>query len=107
MTHVTCRLTAKDRDQLRSPTLGNQVWATFLGLGLGLGPVLGRVSPLDRKIEVVCACVCRLIAMVSAAGQPTDNLTPPTNVASSTSASATMNESLPCKLIMYQVVGFL
>jgi len=29
MTHVTCRLTAKNRDQLRNPTLGNQVWATF------------------------------------------------------------------------------
>ena len=29
MTHVTCRLTAKYRDQLRNPTLGNRVWATF------------------------------------------------------------------------------
>jgi len=28
MTHVTCRLTAKNR-QLRNPTLGNQVWVTF------------------------------------------------------------------------------
>jgi len=27
MTHVTCRLTAKNRI---SPTLGNPVWATFL-----------------------------------------------------------------------------
>ena len=26
---VTCWLTAKNRDQLRNPTLGNQVWATF------------------------------------------------------------------------------
>jgi len=25
MTHVTCRLTAKNRDQLRNPTLGNRV----------------------------------------------------------------------------------
>jgi len=30
MTHVTCRLTAKNRDQLRNSTLGNGVWATFL-----------------------------------------------------------------------------
>jgi len=30
MTHVTCRLTAKNRDQLRNPTLGNRVRATFL-----------------------------------------------------------------------------
>ena len=29
MTHVTCRLTAKNRDQLRYPTLRNRVWATF------------------------------------------------------------------------------
>ena len=29
MTHVTCRLTAKNRDQLRNPTLGNRVWTTF------------------------------------------------------------------------------
>ena len=29
MTHVICRLTAKNRDQLRNPTLGNWVWATF------------------------------------------------------------------------------
>ena len=27
MTHVTCRLTAKNRDQHRNPTLGNRVWA--------------------------------------------------------------------------------
>jgi len=30
MTHITCRLTAKNRDQLRNPTLGNRVWTTFL-----------------------------------------------------------------------------
>jgi len=30
MIHVTCKLTAKNRDQLRNPTLGNRVWATFL-----------------------------------------------------------------------------
>jgi len=30
MTHVTCKLTAKNRDRLRNPTLGNRVWATFL-----------------------------------------------------------------------------
>ena len=29
MIHVTCRLTAKNRDQLRNPTLGNRVRATF------------------------------------------------------------------------------
>jgi len=29
MTHVTCRLTAKNRDQLWNTTLGIRVWATF------------------------------------------------------------------------------
>jgi len=29
MTHVTCGLTAKNRDQLRNPTFGNRVLATF------------------------------------------------------------------------------
>jgi len=29
MTHITCRLTTKNRYQLRNPTLGNRVWATF------------------------------------------------------------------------------
>ena len=33
MTHVTCRLTAKNRDQLRNATLGNRVWATFSSVG--------------------------------------------------------------------------
>ena len=45
MTHITCRLTAKNRDQLRNPTLGNRVW------GLPL-PFLARLAvPL-------AACVC-------------------------------------------------
>ena len=30
MTHITRGLTAKNRDQLRNPTLGNRIWATFL-----------------------------------------------------------------------------
>jgi len=30
MTNVTCRLTAKNRDQLRNPMLGNRVRAIFL-----------------------------------------------------------------------------
>jgi len=30
MTHLTCRLTAKNRDQLRNPALVNRVWVTFL-----------------------------------------------------------------------------
>jgi len=29
MTHVTCRLTARNRDQLRNPTLCNRGWTNF------------------------------------------------------------------------------
>ena len=29
MIHATCWLTAKNRDELWNPTLGNRVWATF------------------------------------------------------------------------------
>jgi len=29
MTHAACRLTAKNRNQLQNPVLGNRVWATF------------------------------------------------------------------------------
>jgi len=29
MIHITCRLTAKNRDQLWNPMLGNRVWAIF------------------------------------------------------------------------------
>jgi len=36
MTHATGRLTAKNRDQLGNPTLGNRVWATFTFLIVGL-----------------------------------------------------------------------
>ena len=32
VTHVTCRLTAKNRDQLRNPTLGNRMWVGYLYL---------------------------------------------------------------------------
>ena len=29
MTHVTCRMTAKNGDQLRNPKLSSRVWASF------------------------------------------------------------------------------
>ena len=49
MTHVTCRLTAKNRDQLRDPTLGNRVglWAAFLstiGLAIRSRDAVGKQS---------------------------------------------------------------
>jgi len=43
MTHVTCRLTGKNRDQLWNPTFGNRVWATFTFL---------RVDEAIRQLAV-------------------------------------------------------
>ena len=48
MTHVTCRLTAKNRDQLLNPTLCNGVWATFTFF---YHCVYGR----ERRARRVCA----------------------------------------------------
>jgi len=54
VTHVTYRLTAKNRDQLLNPTLGNRVWATFTFL-------LIRWTETALCLRVVrpsvCACV--------------------------------------------------
>jgi len=50
MTHVTCRLTAKNRDQLRNPTLGNRVWTT---LELACH-TLWAASPVVAKHEIGC-----------------------------------------------------
>jgi len=47
--HVTCRLTAKNRDQLRNPTLGNRVWATFTFFILVT--VFARRTPLLNKLK--------------------------------------------------------
>jgi len=54
MTYVTCRLTAKHRDQLRNPTLGNRVWATFT---LHLLPFYRRLKTVRiarKKYFVYC-----------------------------------------------------
>jgi len=45
MTHITCRLTAKNQDQLRNRTLGNRVWATFLWAA----STDGQLSPLAAR----------------------------------------------------------
>jgi len=63
MTHVTCRLTAKNRDQLRNLTLGNRVWATFTFLlndrgsavlWLGEGPDPSRWTASWGHLPVHC-----------------------------------------------------
>jgi len=52
MTRVTCRLTAKNRDQLRNPTLGNRVPAIFDNL----------YSPVSTRTGSLCLfCCCTAI----------------------------------------------
>ena len=50
MTDVTFRLTAKNRDQLRNPTLGNRVWATFTFFTVDIG-----ISRAEVRIPTVPA----------------------------------------------------
>jgi len=78
MTHVTCMLTAKNRDQLRNPTLGNRLWATltcFLLVLIGTyvvhdfdpalhrdalehGDAVGWAAARASMCVCVCVCVC-------------------------------------------------
>jgi len=54
MTHITFRLTAKNQDQLRDPTLGNRVWATFTFI---------YKAVIDRRLRPRC---CHLGSYFSA-----------------------------------------
>jgi len=57
MTHVTCSLSAKNRDQVRNPTLGNRVWATFFIATQMI--VLGNFrSIVSRKVETTARSCC-------------------------------------------------
>jgi len=56
MSHITCRLTAKNLDQLRDPTLGNQVWATFLYINCRKCYNKGFDSKLTRKLLYCSRC---------------------------------------------------
>jgi len=51
MTHVTFRLTAKNRDQLRNPMLGSGVWATFTFYRLSR--VVPDEGPLNVRARVL------------------------------------------------------
>jgi len=67
MTHVTCRLTAKNRDQLQNhPTLSNQVWATFTFFTCSYS----ALCDVERAVKRVCvhacvrACVCAKLTLL-------------------------------------------
>ena len=55
MTHVTCRLTAKNRNQLRNPTLCNRVWATFT---LFLFAFNFSDHPVNAWMLILANCSC-------------------------------------------------
>ena len=51
---------AKNRDKLRSPTLGNRVWATFtfiLGCRRVRDNILGRVGAVPTAIDRIAAAI--------------------------------------------------
>jgi len=56
-TRVICRLTAKNRDQLRNPTLGSRVWDTFIFAGvqqqIRRPPLLLSVDETDGRPTVM------------------------------------------------------
>ena len=65
MTHVTCRLTAKNRDQLWNPTLGNRVWATFTFIATRQRRAL-KVTPqvaTQGAESAVYGCLLRAVAV--------------------------------------------
>jgi len=51
MTHITCRLTVKNRDQLRNSTLGNRIWASFLDCVCAVCMPMGLVAWYNRLID--------------------------------------------------------
>ena len=57
MTHVTRRLTAKNRDQLRDPTLGNRVWATFTFKNIILALLYEAISPIAAPMDPPLVCM--------------------------------------------------
>jgi len=78
MTHVTCRLTAKNRDQLRNPTLGSRLWATFTFLNTenhcnNSGSVLSMVSrfaALSNDVMPVCHSALPMMANTTSPAKP-------------------------------------
>jgi len=66
MIHVTCRLTAKNRDHLRDPTLGNRLCMGHLNLSTHQTHNSSEYSPSIRS--TVCARVCCRVCSVRRAG---------------------------------------
>ena len=53
MTNFICRLTARNRDQLRNPTLGNRVWDTVYLLSITTCCKIGKtVLKLGLRVRI-------------------------------------------------------
>ena len=60
MTHVTCRLTAKNRDQLRNPTLGNRVWATAVPIPVITTEISQKIFPITAVFPLITTVISHL-----------------------------------------------
>jgi len=74
MTHITCRLTAKNWDQLRNPTLDNRVRATFtfLKAPMAKSKFHRRKAWRTKKQEALATTARRAVSLkiVSTAAEP-------------------------------------
>ena len=75
MTHVTCRLTAKNRDQRRNPSLGTGVWATVFIVTMQLSTPHRHN---DGRTDHVTACSTRSVGQQQRSRQPPQQLHPRT-----------------------------
>ena len=73
MTHVTCRLTAKNRDQLRNGTLGNRVWATFIFTFIGSN-ILEAFTSISRRRWTRATRYLKRIVLYTELDVQSDNL---------------------------------
>jgi len=64
MTHVTCQLTAKNRDQLGNPTLDNRVWATFTFSTTQRKAWIEKLIQIDH-LRSLCVCQCVSLCVLS------------------------------------------
>jgi len=107
MTHVTCRLTTKNRDQLRNPTLGNRVWATFtftFSSTTVRRPALGDVAATCTWVLLRTCCRRRrgggskarryARTCYSSSCQFVDESAPPPPAGSTAAAAAVANDDL-------------
>jgi len=77
MTHVTCRLTARNWDQLRNPTLGNRVSTTFNFYTIIISYTHGTVFVRIVASRIFCSRILHVIVtLVTKAPRKVGHLPP-------------------------------